>query len=103
MAAAFAVTVPGRALVHGIRPLENIDKIKLRIDLVSECRRLLSEGRSPGIEHFEDLTLLFKKIRPPDAVLAPFELMAFMPLFYCELNLNILSHVPSYSALGVIL
>ncbi len=103
MAAAFAVTVPGRALVQGIRPLENIDKIKLRIDLVSECRRLLSEGRSPGIEHFEDLTLLFKKIRPPDAVLAPFELMAFMPLFYSALNLKILSHDPSYSALGVIL
>jgi DNA mismatch repair protein MutS2 len=103
MAAAFAVTVPGRALVQGIRPLKNIDKIKRRIDLVSECRRLLSEGRRLGIEHFEDLTLLFKKIRPPDAVLEPFELMAFVPLFYSALNLKILSHDPSYSALGIIL
>ncbi|MBI4849568.1 MAG: endonuclease MutS2 [Nitrospirae bacterium] len=102
MAAAFAVTVPGRVVVQGIRPLNNIEETRQQIDLISECRRFLSEGRTLGIEHFDDLSPLFQRVRPADAVLDPFELRAFLPLFYSSFNLKILSEDASCPGLGEI-
>ena len=81
MGAAFAVTAPGRGVVQGIRPFDNIEDIRRRIDLVSECRNIFSEGRSLGIEQFDDLSPLFNRIKPADAVIAPLELRSFLPLF----------------------
>ncbi|MDH4029198.1 MAG: endonuclease MutS2, partial [Nitrospirota bacterium] len=91
MAASFAVTVAGRQAVLEIRPLENIGDARRRLDLVSECRRLLNEGQPPGIENFDDLTPLFRRIRPADAVLEPFAIRSFLPLFYSAVNLKTLS------------
>lgn len=102
MAAAFALTAPGRDVVRSIKPLRDIGEIRQRIALISECRNLLSEGQYPGIEHFDDLSLLFQKVRPVDAVLGPLELRAFLPLFYSAFNLKILSESPSYTGLGII-
>ena len=102
MAAAFALTAPGRDVVLSIKPLKDIGEIRQRIALISECMNLLSEGQYPGIEHFDDLSLLFQKVRPVDAVLEPLELRAFLPLFYSAFNLKILSESPSYPGLGII-
>ncbi len=102
MAAAFAVTVPGGAIVQKTRPLNNSEEIKRRIALVSECRRFMSGGRSFGIENFDDLSSLFQRIRPADSVLGPFELRLFLPLFYSAFNLKILSSDLSCAGIGTI-
>jgi DNA mismatch repair protein MutS2 len=102
MAAVFALTAPGRDVVLSIKPLKDLGEIRQRIALISECRNLLSEGQYPGIEHFDDLSLLFQKVRPVDAVLEPLELKTFLPLFYSAFNLKILSESPSYTRLGII-
>lgn len=101
MAAAFAVTAPGKAIIQRIRPLHNIEEIRHQIDLLSECRRLITEGQCPDIESFEDLSLLFQRIRPDDAVLQPFELRSFLPLIYSSLNLTMLRHNQSCPLLGM--
>lgn len=102
MASTFAVTGPGRTVVRKLMPLKDIDEIKRHSALISECRKILSEGRRMGIEHFEDLTSLFKKIRPSDAVLEPSELTSFIPLFYSAFNLGILGADPSCECLATI-
>jgi DNA mismatch repair protein MutS2 len=96
MAAAFSVTEPGRALTGKIKPLDTLEEVYNQVELVSECRRLSSEGHSTGIEHFADLSPLFRRLKPEDAVLEPFGLLSFLPLFYSAINLvalreNILS------------
>jgi len=100
MAAVFAITGPGRSVVQKTRPLKRVEECRRRVELVSECLKLLSEGRTPGIEHFDDLTPLFRKVRPADAVLEPFELSSFLPLFHSAFNLKILSEDPSCAGLG---
>ena len=102
MAAVFAVTAPGRDVVRRIRPLKRIEEIRRQIALVSECGNLLSEGQHSGIEHFDDLSPLFQKIRPVDAVLEPLALRSFLPLFHSAFNLKIFSESPSYTGLGAI-
>ncbi|MBI5664411.1 MAG: Smr/MutS family protein [Nitrospirae bacterium] len=103
MAAAFAVTAPGGELVQKTRPLTNAAEIRRRIDLISECRRFVSGGRSFGIEHFDDLSPLFQRIRPADSVISPFELRSFLPLFYSALNLKLLSNDPECPGTGAII
>lgn len=103
MASAFAVTVPGKTRVQSIKPLNDVNEVREQIVLVSECRGLLSEGQHPGIEHYDDLTPLFRKIRPSDAVLEPFELRSFLALFSSALSLSMLRNNPSCFHLGEIL
>ncbi len=100
MAAVFAVTVPGKYLLQGTKPLKTIDGIRQEITLVSECWRFLSEGHSFGIEYFDDLSPLFQKIIPADAVLESFEVRVFLPLFYSAFNLKILSEDPALPETG---
>jgi DNA mismatch repair protein MutS2 len=102
MGAAFAVTAPGRYVVQGIRPLDNTKDIRRRIDLVSECREIFSEGQSLGIEHFDDLSPLFNRIKPADAVIGPLELRSFLPLFYSVFNLKIWGDNPTFTGLAAI-
>jgi DNA mismatch repair protein MutS2 len=102
MASSFAVTAPAVILLQRLRPQKDVSDIKHQLSLVSECRQLLSEGHSPGIEHFEDLSLLFQRLRPSDSVLEPVELRAFLPLFSSALNVRTLitgSHFPGLSRL----
>jgi dsDNA-specific endonuclease/ATPase MutS2 len=102
MCAVFAVTGPGRIVVSTIRPLGTIEEIRQRIATVSECGRLVSDGRQLGLEHFEDLSPLFQRLRPSDAVLGPVELRSFLPFLYSALNLKVLSNDPSYPGIGSI-
>ena len=101
MAATFAFTVPGRALIKRIRPLKEIDEIRQQSDLVSECRGFMAEERFP-IVHFEDLASVFRRIRPAGALLEPLGLRSFLPLFSSALNLRILSNNPEYPGLGAV-
>lgn len=101
MAASFAVSSPGKALVLDTGPLGGIEEMRERIELVSEGRELLCGGRVPGIEHFEDLSSLFRKLRPADSVLSPAELREFLPLFSSAVNLKgLLSAEPSLRRLA---
>ncbi|MBI4698924.1 MAG: hypothetical protein HY758_08480 [Nitrospirae bacterium] len=103
MADSFAVTAPGRYAVREIKPLDNINKIREQLDLVSECRTYLAGGQPSGIEHFEDLSPLFKRVRPADSVLEPFELRAFIPLFSSASGLKRSCESPLYPGLGKII
>ncbi len=100
MAAASAATMPGKALVEKIRPLRNSAEVREHSALVSECRNKVSAGRPFGIEHFDDLSPLFQKVRPHNALLAPFDLRSFLPLFYSALNLKTISSDLSCPGIG---
>jgi DNA mismatch repair protein MutS2 len=102
MASAFAVTTPGRGLVKGLKPLSAVERIGEQIALISECRQILSEGRSIGIEQFDDLLPLLQKLRPAESILEPHEFRSFLPLFYSAFNLKIISNSPYYPGLGEI-
>ncbi len=88
MAAAFAVSAPGRTLVRRLSPFSDIDTVRRRIGLVSECRRILSEGEGLGIEHFEEIDPLLKRLKPADSVLDPAGLRRFLPLFSSAINIR---------------
>jgi len=100
MASIFAATEPGRAFIHAIRPLSDIEEITLQIDLISECRKVMSEGRHLGIEQFDNLLPLLQKLRPVDSILEPVEFRSFLPLFYSAFNLKIFSHSSDFPGLG---
>ncbi len=103
MAGAFAVSSPGKDLVLKIKPIGDIKGIRDRINLISEGRHLLAEGKHPGIEHFEELTPLFQRLRPADSVLAPSELTDFLPLFSTAINIKgLLRDEPSLPMLSEI-
>jgi len=87
MAAEFSRTEPGRTSLGNIRPLHSLDEMYTQIERVSECRKLTAEGRSTGIEHFADLSPLFRRLKPKDAVLDSQGLLSFLPLFYSVMNL----------------
>jgi DNA mismatch repair protein MutS2 len=88
MAAFYAVTVPGRNAVQNTVPLSNMGEIRSKIELVSECLRLIAEGRTTGIEHFDDLSSLMRKVRPANSLLDPTELRSLLPLFSSALSLS---------------
>jgi DNA mismatch repair protein MutS2 len=102
MAASYSVTVPGKSIVQKIMPFNNIDAVRHHSVIVAECRRILIEGYHFGIEFFNDLSDLFRKAIPADAVLQPTELRAFLPLFYSAISLRSLDGNPSCPSLGMI-
>ncbi len=69
MAAVFAVTSPGREVINTMRPLPDTKVISSQIELISECRKVQSEGRYLGIEQFDNLLPLLQKLRPVDSIL----------------------------------
>ncbi|MBF0538421.1 MAG: endonuclease MutS2 [Nitrospirae bacterium] len=102
MAAAFAVSVEGKALVNRVRPLREINDMRFYIRLISQWRGLLSERKQPGIEPFDDLTGHFLRLRPEDAILEPIELRKFLPLFDSAINLKRLHAEKSYPMIQAI-
>jgi DNA mismatch repair protein MutS2 len=100
MASVFAATGPGREVINAMRPLPDIEDISSQIALISECRQVLSEGRHLGIEQFDNLLTLLKKLRPADSILEPVEFRSFLPLFYSAFNLKIFSHSIDFPGLG---
>ena len=69
-----------RDAVLEILPLPEEDAIAGRFGLVEEIRALTSQGIALRISHFEDVLPVLEKLRPVGAVLAPLELIGFIPL-----------------------
>ncbi len=96
----YAVTEPAKGIIHKKKPYSSIDEIRRQISLVSECRTIMAEGRSLGIEHFSELSPLFKRVRPSDSVIEAVELRAFLPLMLSALNLKTYSGDSLYAGLS---
>lgn len=69
-----------REAVLAIMPLGSREVIARRFGMVEEIRRLTAQGVPLRIAHFEDVIPILEKLRPVGAVLAPLELVAFLPL-----------------------
>ncbi|MDD2335937.1 MAG: endonuclease MutS2, partial [Geobacteraceae bacterium] len=69
-----------RDAVLGILPLPEEDSIAKRFGMVEEIRNLASQGIPLRISPFEDVHPILEKLRPVGSVLAPLELVAFIPL-----------------------
>ena len=69
-----------RDAVLDILPLPEEDTIAGRFGLVEEIRALTSQGIALRISTFEDVMPVLEKLRPVGAVLAPLELVGFIPL-----------------------
>jgi DNA mismatch repair protein MutS2 len=69
-----------RDAVLDILPLPGEDTIAGRFGLVEEIRALTSQGIALRISTFEDVMPVLEKLRPVGAVLAPLELVGFIPL-----------------------
>ncbi|KJU83362.1 recombination and DNA strand exchange inhibitor protein [Candidatus Magnetobacterium bavaricum] len=96
MAAVFAVSVEGKALVNRIRPLGNINDVRLYVRFISQWRGLLSERKQPGIEPFDNLTEHLTILKPENAILEPIQLRQFLPLFDSGINLKRLHTEKAY-------
>ncbi len=88
MAALFSMTAPGASSVRVIRPLLDAMEIDKRLDMISECREIITGGGNHGIEHFDDLTIYFKRLRPEDSLLDPMDLKEFLPFLDSVVNLK---------------
>ncbi len=74
-----------------ICPIENIDDISLRQNLISEILIMYQEGNPLPIFSFPDLSKLFDKVKPEGSVLEGYELYGFLTLF--EIISDIFDHV----------
>jgi DNA mismatch repair protein MutS2 len=96
MASVHAFTSPGRKAVLQLKPLQSREEALERMRLISACRRLKNEGFELGIEHFDELDTLFRRLKPEEAVLEPLELRSLLPLLRSALNLRrLLKEAPS--------
>ena len=66
--------------VLGILPLRERDAIARRFGMVEEIRALMSQGVPLKLSAFEDVTPILEKLGPEGVVLAPLELVSFLPL-----------------------
>jgi len=71
-----------RDAVLGIRPLSGREEIARRFGMVEEIRNLTAQGVPLRISAFEDVAPILEKLRPVGAVLAPLELVSFLPLLH---------------------
>ncbi len=85
-----AVTIPAKKRITDLRPLNDLKMIQKRLDLISDCRRLLQDGHLFGIEEIEDMDTLFRMLKPEEAVLDPQQLRMFIPLLRSAINLKAL-------------
>jgi len=69
-----------RDAVLGMLPLAEQEAIAGRFGMVEEIRNLISQGIALRISTFDDVRPVLEKLRPVGAVLAPLELVAFIPL-----------------------
>jgi|Deesub1362B_J571_1020462.scaffolds.fasta_scaffold00156_19 DNA mismatch repair protein MutS2 len=88
MASVHALTTAGRKVVLQLGPLGSADASLQRMRLISACRRLKNEGFDFGIEYFDELDTLFRRLRPEEAVLEPLELRGVLPLLRSAINLR---------------
>ncbi|TAN45445.1 MAG: endonuclease MutS2 [Nitrospirae bacterium] len=65
---------------NALRPLQDIEEIRLRQESVSEIMRMSSEGQRLSLRGFRDIEPLLAKARPAGAVLDGSELAAFIPV-----------------------
>jgi len=69
-----------RDAVLRILPLREREGIGRRFGMVEEIRRLTLQGVPLRLFAYEDVTPVLEKLRPEGAVLAPLELVSFLPL-----------------------
>lgn len=69
-----------RDAVLAILPLAGREEIGRRFGMVEEIRGLAAQGVPLKISAFEDVTPILEKLRPVGSVLAPLELISFLPL-----------------------
>jgi DNA mismatch repair protein MutS2 len=69
-----------RDAVLDILPLSGREEIGRRFGMVEEIRSLTAQGVPLRISAFEDVAPILEKLRPVGAVLAPLELVSFLPL-----------------------
>jgi DNA mismatch repair protein MutS2 len=74
-----------RHAVLDILPLSGREEIAKRFGMVEEIRSLSAQGVPLRISAFEDVSPILEKLRPVGAVLAPLELVSFLPLL-CTLS-----------------
>jgi len=103
MAARFAVTAPAKKSIYELRPNKTAEDVIKRLNLITECRKLLSEGISIGIEHFEDLSHIFRLLRPEESVIEPMQLRSFIPVLNSAINLKKLKNEKSIHLLSELL
>ncbi len=68
-----------RDAILDIRPLRDRSGIERRFGMVEELRALVAQGVPLPLSDFEDVTSLVRKLRPQGAILAPPELVSFLP------------------------
>ncbi len=69
-----------RDAILGIVPLSERHLIERRFGMVEELRALVAQGVPLSLSDFEDVTPLLGKLRPHGAILAPLELVTFLPV-----------------------
>ncbi len=69
-----------RDAVLAILPLSGREEIGRRFGMVREIRGMTAQGVPLRISPFEDVSPILEKLRPEGAVLAPLELVSFLPL-----------------------
>lgn len=66
--------------VLAILPLSDREEIGRRFGMVEEIRGMAAQGAPLRISPFEDVSPILERLRPEGAVLAPLELVSFLPL-----------------------
>jgi DNA mismatch repair protein MutS2 len=69
-----------RDAILGIVPLADRHLIERRFGMVAEIRALAAQGVPLPLADFTDVTPLLRKLRPHGAILAPLELVTFLPV-----------------------
>lgn len=69
-----------REAVQAILPLSGAEEIQRRFGMVREIRGLTAQGVPLRISPFEEVSPILEKLRPEGAVLAPLELVSFLPV-----------------------
>lgn len=98
--AGFASTEKGVNIVAGTVPLLDINGIKEKIDKISECVHLFSQKHSPYVENIEDLSHIFKKVRPYGAVLESTEILQLKFLLNTAIDLSLFVDYEEYPLLS---
>lgn len=66
--------------IHSIRPLSNLQDIRTISGRIGEIRALDRSGISLALGSFEDIRPFLELLRPVGAILAPLELLLFIPV-----------------------
>lgn len=66
--------------VFAVRPLESIEAIEERSELIEEVRRISQQGAPVPLRHFDDIRHILRKAQPEGALLDPRDVAMFLPV-----------------------